>query len=196
MYFSTENFVMDAAAQRRLDELHEAMLSDISQVFQDRVKPVVARYKRALLNRARRLSRTSNLEVPNKSQLSCDFGIHSMVAEGRYRERSPWPVVVKYQTKIFDEFGINGLIYFVEKTSRYKLQRDIGYALAMKLLSERGQWSKASINAFVRKLLNKDIEIVSQIRRRGRKPIGAVAMTDAERQSRYRRNRRSEGCRD
>lgn len=191
LYFSTENFVMDAVTRRRLDELDVAMRADISRIFQERVNPVVARYQRALSNRAKRLAGKNNIEIIDRSNLSCVFGMDYKVIESKYRERSPWPIVVSYQIKAFEEFGINGLIYFVEKTSRYKNQRDIGYALALKLLSERGRWSKASINAFVRKLIRNDIEVTSQIRRRGRKPIGAVAMSDAERQSRYRENRRS-----
>ncbi|MDH3030155.1 hypothetical protein [Methylobacterium fujisawaense] len=121
------------------------------------------------------------------------LGVKFRLASIRYRELSPWSIVAAYQMRSLEEFGVNGLIFFVEKTSRYKKQRDIGYALAIKLICEKRNLNHAEIRNFVRNLRDENLEVTSKIRKRGRKPLGAVAMTDAERQSRHREKRKSSG---
>lgn len=193
MYFGVENFVMDSATRDRIQSLHDAMHADIRHNYHSKVDPVVARYKCLLMYRHQRLTGinvASNFDV---QWLRSELGILFKLSTDRYRELSSWSIVAYYQKKSLEEFGANGLIYFVEKTSRYKKSRDIGYALAIKLMSEKRSLSYAEIRNFVRSLSDKNLEVSGQTRKRGRKPVGAVAMTDAERQSRYREKRRSAG---
>lgn len=193
MYFGVENFVMDSSTRERIQSLHHAMLNDISLNYHLKVDPVIDRYKRSLMSRHQRLTGTSVSPSFDKEWMRSELGIKLKTATDRYRELSPWSIVAAYQMRSLQEFGVNGLIFFVEKTSRYKKQRDIGYALAIKLICERRNLSHAEIKNFVRSLRDENLEVALEIRKRGRKPVGAVAMTDAERQSRHREKRRSSG---
>lgn len=193
MYFGVENFVMDSSIRGRIQSLHDAMHTDIGLNYHLKVDPVIARYKRYLMYRHQRLTGTSVSPSFDKVWMRSKLGIKFRTATDRYRELSPWSVVAAYQMRSLEEFGVNGLIFFVETTSRYKKQRDIGYALAIKLICERRKLSHAEIKNFVRSLRDENLEVTLKIRKRGRKPVGAVAMTDAERQSRHREKRRSSG---
>ena len=90
-----------------------------------------------------------------------------------------------YHRRAYREFGLSGLLWFMES-----LRRDLDHrrlsAVVLLMMSRPDDPAPGEIVRWTRQLYRESVTVTPTQTKRGRKTLGATAMTSAERQRRHR----------
>lgn len=183
-------FTLDAATEKRLNDLHAEMRSAYDRHCAEVIEPVCARYKRMIAGRSRgeRVSRRSR--DASSSSLAANTLLEMEAAMATYRARKRWPIVFAYHRHAYRAFGLGGLLWFMES-----LRRDLDHrmlsAVVLLMMSRPDDPTPGEIVRWTQQLHRVGVAVTPTQTKRGRKTLGATAMTATERQRRHRARKRA-----
>ncbi|CAO4138452.1 hypothetical protein [Methylorubrum aminovorans] len=183
-------FTLDAATEKRLEDLLAEMRSAYDRHRAEVIEPVCARYKRMIAGRVGGERVSERSRDASSSSLSDNTLIEMEAATATFRARQRWPIVFAYHRRAYREFGLGGLLWFMES-----LRRDLDHrllsAVVLLMMSRLDDPTPGEIVRWIRQLHREGVVVTPTRAKRGRKTLGATAMTSAERQRRHRARKRA-----
>lgn len=183
-------FTLDAATESRLKDLLAEMRSAYDRHRAEVIEPVCARYKRLIAGRVRGEGVSHRCREDSSSSLSASTLLEMEAAMATYRARQRWPIVFAYHRRAYRAFGLGGLLWFMES-----LRRDLDHrmlsAVVLLMMSRPDDPAPGEIVRWTRQLHREGVAVTPPPTKRGRKTLGATAMTSAERQRRHRARQRA-----
>lgn len=181
---------LDAATEKRLKDLHAEMRSAYDRHRGEVIEPVCARYKRMIAGRSLGERVSERSRDASSSSLSANTLLEMEAAMATYRARQRWPIVFAYHRRAYRAFGLGGLLWFMES-----LRRDLDYrmlsAVVLLMMSRPDAPAPGEIVRWNRQLHREGVAVTPTQTKRGRKTLGATAMTSAKRQQRHRARKRA-----
>lgn len=183
-------FTLDEATEKRLKDLHAEMRSAYDRHCAEVIEPVCARYKRLIAGRSRGERVSERSREASTAPVSANTLFEMEAAMATYRARKRWPIVFAYHRRAYRAFGLGGLLWFMES-----LRRDLDYrmlsAVVLLMMSRPDDPTPGEIVRWTRQLHREGVAVTPTQTKRGRKTLGATAMTAAERQRRHRARKRA-----
>lgn len=180
-----QRFRLDAATHDRLECLHREMQSAYARHLQERLEPVCERYGRAVASR-------SGLKVSSPQSISAsppgfpsDQFLKVQARIANYRERHRWPFVFAYHRRAYRDYGLAGLLWFMQRLHRGVRPRKLS-AVALLMMTRADDPTPGEIMRWIRHLHGEGLVVAPTTKKPGRRALGVTAMTPAERQRRHR----------
>jgi hypothetical protein len=183
-------FKLDAATEKRLKDLHAELRSAYDGHCAEVIEPVCARYKRLIAGRSRGERVSERSREASSPPLSANTLLEMEAAMAAYRARQRWPIVFAYHQRAYRSFGLGGLLWFMESLRR-DLDRRMLSAVVLLMMSRPDDPTPGEIVRWTRQLHREGVAVTPTQTKRGRKTLGATAMTAAERQRRHRARKRA-----
>lgn len=185
MTTTAQRFRLDPATRAGLEALHNEMISAYKRHTIEVLHPVRERYRRAVAarrDRERAAERRHDASPPAPERADT-LSVEAAVAS--YYERQRWPFVVAYHRRAYQEFGLAGLLWFMQGMGRGVDHPTLSAAVLL-MMTRADDPTPAEIVRWIRQLHGEGLPVTPTMRRPGRRALGSRAMTPAERQRRHR----------